>query len=177
MNWKILSERQLLKVHPWFEISKQSIELPDGQQVHDYYQINQPSYCEIAVKDHNKRILIHKSYKHGVRNVTLGFPGGYINKNETPIDSAYRELHEECELSAAHWLELGSYVIDGNRGEAKAHLFMAEGLTSLAKIPSDDLEDTKSFWVNKNELQECIKSDQFKTLGASLLAEKVLVVI
>ena len=174
MMWKILSETGILSITPWFNITVQRILLPDGREIDDYYQINQPSYCEIAVKDKTGRFLIHETYKHGVRTITLGFPGGYINEGESPQKAAMRELHEECGLSAENWKNLGSYVIDGNRGEARVHMFLAEDIANIEKIASDDLEEAKTLWVSEIQLKNYAKNDCFKTLGARLLVEKIV---
>lgn len=174
MNWKILYEQEILSIKPWFNVTKQYLKLPSGLEISDYYQINQPSYCEIAVRDDKGRFLIQDSYKHGVRGATLGFPGGYINADEIPSDAAARELHEECGLHAACWQGLGSYVIDGNRGTAKVHLFFADQITNAGKIPSDDVEEINSFWADCKQIKHDVEVDRFKTLGARLLAEEVL---
>jgi len=173
MTWQILSEENLISVDPWFTLTKQKILLPSGLEVNNYYQIYQPSYCEIAVRDESSKFLICKSYKHGVRDITFGFPGGYLNTNESPVVAAARELQEECGLGADTWRDLGSYVIDGNRGPAKVHLFLAEKIGNAPAIPSDDLEDTESFWADCNQIRDFIKLGKFKTVGACLLAEKI----
>ena len=67
--WNVLRDQKIFSAKPWFEVTKQTIKLPDGRLIDDYYQINQPSYCEIAVKDKNGLILIHETYKHGVRDI------------------------------------------------------------------------------------------------------------
>ncbi len=174
MKWKILSEKSLLKIHPWFDVSKQSIELPDGRQIHDYYQLNQPSYVEIAVLNKKNELLVFNSYKHGVRGETLGFPGGYIDKKENAKEAAVRELHEECAITAASWTDLGSYVIDGNRSTARVYMFLAEDLSKIEQIESDDLEEFTSSWIDVGTLRRYNNNLLFKTLGAAALAEKVL---
>lgn len=166
-----MNEEVVYKAKPWLEIVKQTLKIPNNNKIiDDYYQVKQPSYVEIAVLDEDDNVLICKRYKHGVREETLGFPGGYIEKNENPLNAAKRELHEECSLKAQIWENLGAFVIDGNRSLAKAHLFCAKQLLKTYDIESDDIEETKFIWYKKDKLKSLVLNKKIKTLGAATLA-------
>ena len=110
-KWKILSQKLLFSAKPWFEVTKQVVELPNGLTINNYYQINQPNYVEIAPINDRGKILMCRRYKHGIRKETIGFPGGYIEPDETPLNAAKRELHEECSLKSSNWKCLGSDIV------------------------------------------------------------------
>ena len=52
----------------------------------------------ICVK--NKKILLTKEFRIGLKKYTWGLPGGFIDKNENQLKSAKRELLEETGLEA-----------------------------------------------------------------------------
>jgi len=172
-KWKILKDEMLHSALPWLELTKHSIELPNGTIVNDYFQIKQPSYVEIAAIDKNDNVLMCRRYKHGVRDETFGFPGGYIEPNETALYSANRELHEECSLKSSNWTELGAFVIDGNRSTAKVHFFLARNIIETTKIKSDDIEETELIWHDINTIEKMMIDGKIKTLGAATLAMKL----
>ena len=48
--------------------------------------------------------------------------------------------HEEAGSASESWKSLGSYYVDGNRGQARAHIFVAHNCRSVKARPSDDFE-------------------------------------
>ena len=82
-----------------------------------------------------------RQYKHGLRRTCLGFPGGAIEAEESPLVAAQRELREELGCEAGLWEPLGSLVMNANQGCNTAHLFRAANIQRVGAPASDDLED------------------------------------
>ena len=173
-SWIIREEQVIFSALPWLSVSRQKIELPDGRQIDDYYQVRSPSYVEVVPVDKQGQVLLFWRYRHGARRSTLGFAGGFIEPGESPVTAARRELQEECALQSNEWADLGARVIDGNRGEAKVHVFIAWNCVDAQAIPSDDLESGDAFWVGVSELREYLEAGKFLTLGAFAAALQVL---
>src|SRR5262245_51156824 len=93
-KWKVTGRELLLDCAPWLGIWRETILLPDGRELKDYYQIEQRDYVVIAAW-RDGRVLGFWGYRHGPRQVTLGLPGGYIETGEDPSCTARRELREE----------------------------------------------------------------------------------
>lgn len=176
-SWIVKGESELFSALPWLTVCRQLIELPDGRKIDDYYQINSSSYVEIVPVDAFGNILVMSRYKHGVRNSTLGFPGGYIELDELPYSAACRELREECALNSTELLELGSWTIDGNRSVAKAHIFIAWNCEPVERCDSDDLEASDLIWIDAKDFSEQIELGRFLTLGAFAAAVRALPII
>jgi ADP-ribose pyrophosphatase len=172
--WVVLGEVELFSAQPWLAVTRQVIELPDGRCIDDYYQLHSASYVEVVPVDDQGRVLVFWRYKHGTRCSSLGFPGGYIELGEAVDAAARRELQEECALQTRELSGLGSCTIDGNRGEAKVHFFVAWDCFEAPVLPSDDLEVGEAFWISVRELQEHLDLGQFRTLGAFATALRLL---
>lgn len=164
--WIISKEKTLLSCKPWLEVTEQQVTLPNGKVVDDYFQIYASSYVEIIPVLTNGSILMAGRYKHGPRSYSLGFPGGYIEPGEPPIDTARRELQEECGLVSDDWREMVTLTIDGNRGPSSVSIFLAYQCREGQKLESDDLEDTTLIEVTVDKLKANINTGQIKTLGA-----------
>ena len=176
-GWIVRGEELLLEASPWLTVTRQVIELPDGRLIDDYYQVRSPSYVEVVPVDPQGRVLVLWRYKHGARRSSMGFPGGYIESGESADRAAKRELQEECALQSSDWSELGACCIDGNRGTAEVHIFIAWGCTEAEVIPTDDLEAGDALWIGPKELRVHLEEGRFCTLGAyaaALLALPVL---
>lgn len=167
-KWDVLNRDLVLNAEPWLKVFREKVKLSDGRIVEDFYQIEQPDYAEIIAVSRDFKIIGLWRYKHGAGCVHLGLPAGYIEDGESPLSAAKRELHEECGLISNEWEKLGEFILEGNRGPAKAHIFMAEGCISAPAIPSDDLEETKSEWLSIEEWMTHLKKGNVAAIGAAV---------
>ena len=140
--WTVLTEDVVFSDTPWIELRRQSIRLPAGRVVDDYYQIEIPDFVTVlAITDKNEAVCL-RQYKHGAREQCLSFPGGMVDDNETSFKAAQRELLEETGFSGGNWIHLGSLVVNGNSGICKGHFFIAKGVIKTSETTTDaDLED------------------------------------
>jgi ADP-ribose pyrophosphatase len=146
-DWRIEAKRSLLRREPWFEVFQETIRLPGGQLVDDFYTIASPEYSVVACFDEDDNVLAERLYRHGAHAMTWSIPAGYVEPGETPEAAARRELREETGFEAASWEMLGRFVVDGNRGSGWANLFMAGELTRVAAPNNEDLVTTELKWI------------------------------
>ena len=163
----MLGEKLCLRADPWFQVSKQTIALPDGRVVDDYYQIQQRDYVEIVVRNDCGLILGLWRYKHGPRRVNLGLPAGYLEEGESPRGAAERELLEECGLASESWSPLGVFHLDGNRSTARCHVWLAERCIPMPRVPSDDLEQSRTEWMELDQWMEHLETGAVATLAVA----------
>jgi ADP-ribose pyrophosphatase len=140
-EWRTLSRRTVFAAGPIKEIAVETVQLPDGQIVGDYYQIRLPDYVLIYAEMDDGTVPMLRQYKHGLRRVCLAFPGGAIGDAESPLDAARRELREELGCEADGWDSLGAFVTNANQRCNTAHLFRARGARQVVAPASGDLED------------------------------------
>jgi ADP-ribose pyrophosphatase YjhB (NUDIX family) len=97
----------------------------------------------IAIGEDGK-ILLQKEYSYPPNETLYQFPGGAIEKNETPEKAAIRELAEEAKLKGE--LEyLGWFYVENRRTKAMLHVFLA---TQLETVDSgQDIEEEA--YINK----------------------------
>ena len=76
-SWQVLKRELSLDCSPWLSLWRETIRLPDGREVDDYYQIEQRDYVVIAAWENGKVLGLWR-YKHGPRRVNLGLPAGYL---------------------------------------------------------------------------------------------------
>jgi len=165
--WQVLKRELVRECPPWLSLWRETVRLPDGREIDDYYQLEQRDYVVIAAWQNGKVLGLWR-YKHGPRRVNLGLPAGYLERGEHPLGAAQRELREEAGLASANWQRLGSYCIDGNRSAACAHIFAAHDCRSIEARPSDDLEQHVAEWLTPQQWAEHLAAETVATLGAAI---------
>lgn len=174
LPWQILGEETCFEAAPWVKITRQTLRLPDGKVISDYYQSSDKSYVEILPVRENGDILGLWRYKHGPRQACWGFPAGYIEPGEEPLSAAKRELQEECALASQHWTALGSYYLDGNRTSAQAHFFVATEVFATDPLASDDLETATLHWASTDQWKQRLLQGEIATIGVAMTLAQYL---
>lgn len=99
--WEQINSRVVLDVSPWLKVHEDSLRLPGGWIINDYYRVETPDYVIMAVCDKNGRFLLERQYKNGVGTIILTSASGGIDNCETPLEASKRELLEETGIQAA----------------------------------------------------------------------------
>jgi len=73
-------------------------------------------------------------------------------------------LLEETGYGARRWTSLGSYVVDGNRGNGRGHFFLAQDVTWRQQPNADDLETLEPLLLTLPEAQRALLAGEFQVL-------------
>lgn len=165
--WELLHRRLVFEASPWLRVWHETVRLPDGRLVDDYYALEQPDYVVVFGLTEADEVICLWRYKHGPRRVNLGLPAGYVEPGESPLAAAQRELLDETGYRADIWQHLGSFVVDGNRGCGQAHVYLARGLCAVAAPDPDDLEEIRIEPIRWRDLIQYLRAGEVATLGAA----------
>jgi ADP-ribose pyrophosphatase len=123
----------------------------------------------MAVDDKN-RVMLVRQYRLPANQYLWELPAGKIDKGETAIQAARRELIEETGLRAKKWKKLTSFFPSPGYVEEKMTIFLATDLTQGESQPMED-ERIETRWFTKKELRKLIESNKIldaKTMIAFL---------
>jgi ADP-ribose pyrophosphatase len=170
-SWIVRRRTPVFAAGPIAEIAVEAIELPDGREIAEYYSIRMADFVLVFAEAEDGRILVLRQYKHGVKRVCLGFPGGALEEGETPFEAARRELLEETGYEAGAWRELGGYVTNSNQGCNTAHLVVATECRRVSAPTSPDAEAPDVLLFTREELLRPSRLQEFGTAShVALLA-------
>jgi len=152
-KWKKLNSL-IAYSNPWIKVRKDSFELPSKQKT-DFFVLERGEVVAILPLTNDNEVVLVEQYRPAVNDVTLDLPGGGVelDRGETPLEAAKRELAEETGYSAGEFISLGSFYPDSGKSEQIRHIFVARGL-----IPSDQkLGKTENIGVRKIHFERLIK--------------------
>lgn len=166
MEWNIRSSNTE-KVNR-FEVKVDQVVLPNGEEKTFSYLDFAKGVCVLPITEEAEVICL-KQYRHTLRSWQWELPAGMIEESDqSPLETAKRELEEETGYIAEHWLELGSFYPSPGSTTEEIFLFAAAGL-----VPTEQkLENSEQIELHKltmEELKTLIKVGDFKH-GAGLAA-------
>ena len=119
------------------KLTRNLVELPNGHLAFREIVKHQQGVCIIPVIDDN--ILFVTQYRSGAEKLMLELPAGLVDKNESVLDAAIRELKEETKYSSAKITYLGGYYSSPGFTDELVHLYLAEELYQ-DELPCDEDE-------------------------------------
>ncbi len=164
-TWKTCSRRIVFDQSPWLVVEHHHVELPDGRSIPDWTWIKTPDYVNVVVETETGNFLCFRQLKYALAEPMLALVGGYIKPEETPQAAVQRELREETGYISDDWVDLGSYLVDPNRGFATGHLFLARHAHQAYAVDSDDLEEQELLLISRDELESALSQGKFKILA------------
>ena len=163
-KWRTLSRRTVLDQGRFLKVELHEVELPDGQVIQDWPWVVTPEFVTVIAVTLDGRYLCFRQSKYSIDGDSLAPAGGYIDRGESPLVAAKRELLEETGCVAGRWESLGAFPVDGNRGAGVAHLYLATEVVAVTEADADDLEDQEPLSLTRAEMAAALDAGEFRVL-------------
>lgn len=161
MKWEILKSSYILKTK-WLTVRKDHVRMPSGQQMDDYYVLEYPDWINVIAITKGGKFVIERQYRHGTQSIDYELCAGTIEKKESPLEAAQRELLEETGYAGGEW-EL--YCISYPNPSAmtnKNYSFLARGVEYTGERHLEKTEDIEISLVTFEELKEIVSTGGIK---------------
>lgn len=124
----ILKTKRIYK-NRWLSLEEHQVIGPDNRKS-VYGVLDYGNGVSVLATD-GKNIFIIKEYKYAIKKFSYLLPTGSVNKNETPLQSAKKELLEEAGLKAKKWKLLGITHPFPTNITTKVSLYLATGVKQV----------------------------------------------
>ncbi|MBV8538011.1 MAG: NUDIX hydrolase [Alphaproteobacteria bacterium] len=161
--WRTIERREVLSVPGRLSVTVETVELPDGRIIDDYWQVTAQPYVVVFAETADGKVICQRQYRHGPRRVNLELVAGQIETGEEPLQAAQRELLEEAGHTSATWEALGAYVASASQGSGTAHYFRARAAVKVREPASGDLEHAELLLLTRDELVTELRQGAFAT--------------
>ena len=167
LAWKVRDSRALLSRPPWVDVEQETVELPDGRVVGDFYTVRLPDFAVVLALTPLREVVTLRHYRHGAGAVVLSLPAGHVDAGEDPGEAAARELLEESGYAAQRLEEMGRFIVDGNRGCGWCHCFLATGCWRVAEPAAQDLAEASVELAPWDGLRDLLAAGEFGELACA----------
>ena len=103
-------------------------------KVNQYYHFLITPDVTILIPEFKGRFIVITQKREPINKITYEFPGGHIDKNESPVKSSAKELLEETGYkSISKPKKLLDFFLEPGRLSNKVHCFYSKNLTKVRK--------------------------------------------
>lgn len=134
--YKVLASRNVYR-NPWINVREDKIIRPDGAKgLFGVVEMKSGSSV-LAINDKNEAYLV-KEYKYGIDKESIELISGALEKKESPLRAAKRELKEELGLEADKWVNLGVVNPFTTVVNSPNYMFLAIGIKKNKSRPDSE---------------------------------------
>lgn len=139
-NWEKL-DSQLLADYRIFKSRQDIRRSPRTGQTHTFYVLESPDWMNVIPLTPEGNVVFVHQFRHGIEAVTMEVPGGLVEPNEPPQETARRELLEETGYAADKIIPIGTVTPNPAFLDNRLHTFLALNARQVATPQFDGAED------------------------------------
>lgn len=160
-KWEVLGSEYLFR-RPWLTVRHDTVRLPDGRINPEYYVLEYPDWINVLAITEDGKFVFERQYRHGLGKTCYEIPAGVIEKGETPLEAARRELQEETGYGEGEWSPL--MTISGNPSTTSnlTHCFLAKGVKKISGQHLDATEDITVCLLDESQVKDLLAGDQIR---------------
>lgn len=167
-KWKVL-ESEYLHNRPWLTVRRETLQMPDGRIVPEYYILEYSDWVNIIAITKEGKFVLVKQYRPGIEATCLELCAGVREKeDDSPLVSAQRELLEETGYGGGVWREFMRISPNASAMNNYSYCFIAENVEKIAEQSLDASEELTVHLYSREELKEQL--EQGRIIQATMAA-------
>ena len=136
---------------------------------HEREIVEHPGAVAIVAVDGDGCVALVRQLREPARKRLLELPAGTAEPGEEPLETARRELQEECGLTGGEWRELAAFWTTPGLCRERMHVFAAEGVERGEASPAEDEDLELVRWPVAEVGKRLGEIEDAKTLAGLLL--------
>lgn len=166
-KWERLGRKKVFEARDgntiYMELYQDRIRAPNGRELSYTFYRSSDVAIVVPFLDEKKLVMI-KQYRYPLEKIMLEFPAGHVEKGESPLVTARRELKEETGFDAKKIKHVYSYHPSVSKSRQIVHVFSATGL-SEGDTKHDSTEDIRVETVSVSSLGRMIRAQKVENAG------------
>lgn len=117
-------------------VLEDDVRLADGRSARREY-VRHPGAVMIVPFLDARTVVLVRQYRYPLARHFYEIPAGKIDRGERPLQTARRELREECGYTARKWRHLTTIHPCIGYSDERIELYLARGLAHVGNVPDD----------------------------------------
>ncbi|MDP2873906.1 MAG: NUDIX hydrolase [bacterium] len=163
-KWKTLESGMALD-NRWFKVRRDKVELPNGKILDDYFVWESGNVAMVVPITQDNKLVFVRQYKHGVAEVMIEYPAGYVDKMEDPAQGAKRELAEETGYVAQEVIPLAKVVHNPTKETGCLFIYLAKVSNKQSQKNLDVSEEIEVLELPIRDVLEMIADGRIWVAG------------
>lgn len=152
-KWKTVKSETLMDTE-WVQVCKDSVHLPNGQEIDDFYTVTIRDAAAIVAVDEAGNLILKNEYRYCYDRSLIEVPAGTFEADETDgLAVAKRELLEETGYVSDEWQYLGATVESSAKLTNYMHIYFAN---RCRKVSGQHLDATEELDVLVVPLKQAV---------------------
>ena len=157
--WKVLSSEYLAK-RPWFTVRCESVELPTGAIVPNWYIFEFPNWVNVIAITKEGEFVMISQYRHALGQTRYELVAGCCEQGETAEESARRELLEETGYGGGEWQQFMVTSANPTNHNNLTYTFLATGVERITGQNTEAGEDIELHLMSRDQVLELLREDE-----------------
>lgn len=158
-KWKVLDREYIIR-RPWLTARRDKVELPDGRIIEEYYVLEYPDWVNVIAITKDGQFVMERQYRHGLGVDSIELPCGVMEKGESPLEAARRELLEETGYGNGEWSRLMTIAPNPGAMSNLTHCFLAVGVEKISGQSLDATEDLTVCLMSEAEVKALLEGNK-----------------
>ncbi|MDQ7798841.1 MAG: NUDIX hydrolase [Candidatus Edwardsbacteria bacterium] len=147
--------REIIYQSKWVNLYADKVRFLDGSIIEKYHVVSfDNGAVGVVVENDKDEILLIESYRYIPQSIGWEIPAGGMDDNESILDTAVREVHEETGYSIANCQHIYSYNPSNGSSDQVFHVVQAKAVNCVGKFDTNEVKSIK--WFSKIEIREMI---------------------
>lgn len=135
--WKTLKSNEIYD-SPWIKLTHHDVLNPAGNEgTYSVVHFKKLAIGIVPLDEQNNTWIVGQ-YRYPLHAYSWEIPEGGGDRNTAPLESARRELLEECGIVAANWRLIQELQLSNSATDEVAYLYVATGLSFQESNPDED---------------------------------------
>jgi ADP-ribose pyrophosphatase len=158
--WKTISKNTIFEDRFGYKLRSDDVVTPHGKEG-KYTVLEGFSVVAIVAIDSQNKVVMENIWRYPINQVSFEIPAGKVEENETPLESAKRELLEETGYRSEDWQEISFFYSGNGVMNMPGHIFLAKNITAGNKTSNPDSNEIVEVKLTPySELLSKIKSKE-----------------
>ena len=160
--------RTVIYENPWVNLYIDKVQFPGGRIIEKHHLLDfEKEAVGVIVENDPGQILLVHAYRYTTDTIEWEIPTGGIDKGETILEAARREVWEESGYETTNNELIYTYYPHNGISNQVFHVARSQATRKTGDFDRNEVKEFK--WASKDEIQEMIRDKLIKD-GFSLTA-------